>query len=92
MPGKKISDAEYYDKHGILGEITDEDVSISLDDDLREAILHKKRKRNLKNISIKMDPLFIVAIKKIATKKGIPYQTLLRQWIAEDIKDELKIA
>ncbi|GAH43447.1 unnamed protein product, partial [marine sediment metagenome] len=29
------------------------------------------------------------AIKKLATMKSIPYQTLVRHWLAEDIKNEL---
>ena len=48
------------------------------------------RKRNLKNITIKMDPLQIMAIKKLATMKSIPYQTLIRHWLAQDINEELE--
>jgi len=43
------------------------------------SILLGKRKRKLKNISIKVDPLQIQAIKKVATMKSIPYQILIRQ-------------
>jgi len=46
----------------------------------------------LRNITIKLDPLYLLSIKKVATKKGIPYQTLVRQWVAENIRKELKIA
>lgn len=89
---KKMSDEEYYDKRGILGEIVEGDVTLSLDDALREDILSGKRKRKLQNITIKLDPLYLLSIKKVATKKGIPYQTLVRQWMAEHIRKELKIA
>lgn len=89
---KKMTDEEYYDKRGILGEIVEGDVTLSLDDALREDILSGKRKRKLRNITIKLDPLYLVSIKKVATKKGIPYQTLVRQWMAEHIRKELKIA
>lgn len=89
---KRITDEEYYDKHGVLGEITDEDVALSLHDALRQDILTGKRRRKLRNITIKLDPLYLVSIKKVATKKGIPYQTLVRQWVAENIRKELKIA
>ena len=91
---KKITDEEYYDKPGVLGEIVDvdEDVSLSLYDALRKDILSGKRKRKLQNVSIKLDPLYLVSIKKVATQKGIPYQTLVRQWVAEKIRKELKIA
>ncbi len=89
---KRITDEEYYDKHGVLGAITDEEVTLSLNDALRQDILSGKRRRKLRNITIKLDPLYLVSIKKVATQKGIPYQTLVRQWVAENIRKELKIA
>ncbi|MBI5099017.1 MAG: hypothetical protein HZB30_07225 [Nitrospirae bacterium] len=89
---KKITDEEYYDKRGILSEIIEEDVAISLDEALRRDIVKGKRKRKLRNVTIKIDPLYLVSIKKVATQKGIPYQTLVRQWVAENIRKELKIA
>jgi predicted DNA binding CopG/RHH family protein len=84
--------ADYYDAHGVLNEILEEEVEFSLDDALRQEILTGKRRRKLKNFSVKIDPLQLQALKKIATSKGIPYQTLVRQWLVEKIKHELKIA
>ncbi len=89
---KRMTDEEYYDKHGVLGEIKDEEVALSLNDALKQDILTGKRRRKLRNITIKLDPLYLVSIKKVATQKGIPYQTLVRQWVAENIRRELKIA
>ena len=89
---KKICDAEYYDAHEILGEIVDEDIALSLDDALKESIRSGRRQRKLRNVTIKIDPLYLLSIKKVATLKGIPYQTLVRQWFAEKIRKELKIA
>ena len=89
---KKMTDEEYYDKKGVLGEIMDEDIEISLDDALAKDIVTGKRRRKLQNVTIKLDPLYLISIKKVATKKGIPYQTLVRQWVAEKIRKELKIA
>ena len=92
-PLKKQTDtAEYYDTHGVLKDIVDEDIDLSLNEALKKDILSGKRKRNLKNISIKIDPLYLQSIKKIATMKNIPYQTLVRQWLSEKIGQELKIA
>ena len=79
----------YYDERNILDEITDESVELILDEHLREEILSGKRKRKLKNITIKMDPLQVKAIKKLSTMKSIPYQTLIRSWLAEGIKSEM---
>ena len=89
---KELTDEEYYDTHGVLKDVADEDVDLSLEEALRKDILSGKRRRTLRNISIKIDPLYLQSIKKIATLKGIPYQTLLRQWLTENIKKELKIA
>lgn len=78
--------AEYYDKLDIMSEILDESIDLTLDSRLRKDILSGKRKRRLKNLTIKMDPIQIQAIRKIATIKSIPYQTLIRHWIAQEIK------
>lgn len=88
----KTSDRKYYDERGVLGEMVEKDIPISLDQSLRRDILSGKRKRRLRNVTIKMDPLYLVSVKKVATKKGIPYQTLVRQWVAEKVRKELKIA
>jgi|SRR3972149_7655609 len=89
---KDLTAEEYYDTHGILKDIVDEDIELSLDDVLRKSIITGGRKRKLRNISIKIDPLYLQSVKKIATIKGIPYQTLIRQWLIKEIKKELKIA
>ena len=87
----KLTDEEYYDSHGILKEILHEDIELSLEEGLRQDIMEGKRKRRLRNISIKIDPLYLQSIRKIATMKGIPYQTLVRQWLAEKVRKELKL-
>jgi predicted DNA binding CopG/RHH family protein len=79
----------HYDERNILDEITDESVDFILDEHLRDEILTGKRKRKLKNITIKIDPLQVKAIKKLSTMKSIPYQTLIRSWLAEGIKSEM---
>ncbi len=45
----------------------------------------------MKNISLKIDPLYLQSIKKIAIMKGIPYQTLIRQWLTEKIRKEILV-
>ena len=80
---------QYYENRDLLNEIIDAPVDVTLTDDLRHNILSGKRKRKLKNVTIKIDPLQIVAIKKLSTMKSIPYQTLIRHWLAESIKQEM---
>jgi hypothetical protein len=84
--------AEYYEHKDLIGELSDEPVTFSLDDQLHTDIISKRRKRKLQNMTIKMDPLQIIAVRKLATTKSIPYQTLIRHWITEEIKKELAIA
>lgn len=88
---KNSNIADYYDSHSILNEIVEESVNLSLDTELRNSILSGKRKGRLRNISIKIDPLQLQAIRKIATMKSIPYQTLIRFWLSENIKRELHL-
>jgi predicted DNA binding CopG/RHH family protein len=66
-------------------------VEFSLDEELRRQILEGRRTRRLQNISIKIDPAQIQALKKIAVMKSIPYQTLIRHWLSECIRRELRI-
>ena len=84
-------DAGYYERRGVLGELEDETVEFALDEELRRQILTGQRIRRLRNVSIKLDPAQIQALRKIATMKSIPYQTLIRQWLAEGIRRELKL-
>ena len=81
--------ARYYDDHGVLAELEDHPVEFALDEVLRRQILRGRRTRRLQNISIKLEPAQIQALRKIATLKSIPYQTLIRQWLAEGIRKEL---
>jgi len=82
---------DYYERVDILSELSEDPVEFILDDQLRQDILSKKRRRKLQNVTIKMDPLQVQAIRKLATTKSIPYQTLIRHWLSEEIKKELKL-
>jgi predicted DNA binding CopG/RHH family protein len=88
---KTIDWADYYDKRGILDELLEEPVDFSLDKEILRDILSKGRKRKLQNVTIKIDPLQLKAIRKLATLKSIPYQTLVRHWLSEQIKKELDL-
>lgn len=87
----KPSPAEYYDRHGVLGSVSEEDVQFALGEELRRQIPRGGRSRGLKNVTIKLDPAQVQALRKIATRRAIPYQTLIRQWLAEGIRRELDL-
>jgi hypothetical protein len=80
-----------YDRRGVLRGIEEHPVEFALDEELPRAILKGQRARRLKNLSIKLDAAQIHALRKIATMKAIPYQTLIRQWLAEGIRRELRL-
>ena len=80
--------ADYYDQVNILDELLEEPVEFSLGERLSRDILSK---RKLQNVTIKIDPLQVQAIRKLATTKSIPYQTLIRHWLSEEIKKELNL-
>ena len=84
--------AVYYDRRGVLGEIVQQPVDFALDEELRRQILRGERTRRLQNVSIKLDAAQIQALRKIATTKAIPWQTLIRQWLAEGIRKELHLS
>jgi hypothetical protein len=87
----KENPAAYYDRRGVLKELVETPVEFALDEELRRQILKGARARRLQNVSIKLDPVQIQALRKIATRRSIPYQTLIRQWLAEGIRRELRL-
>jgi hypothetical protein len=83
--------ADYYDRVNILDELLEEPAEFSLDEQLLRDILSQKRKRRLQNVTIKMDPLQVRTIRKLAVTKSIPYQTLVRHWLSDQIRKELNL-
>ena len=96
MPGRprRVQEGlpQYYDRRGALQEIDARPVECALDEELRRAILKGERARRLQDLSIKLDAAQIHALRKIATMKAIPYQTLIRQGLAEEIRQELRLS
>lgn len=84
--------ATYYDDHGVMDEIVEDDAPLSLSEELHDAVLAGKRRHNLQSVTLKLDPIQVQAIRKLATMKSMPYQTLIRTWLAEDLKKELHLA
>lgn len=61
---------------------------IVIDPDLRSRILQRAREKQL--ISLRLEKRQIEQAKRIAVKKAIPYQVLIRSWIEEGIQNELQ--
>lgn len=84
--------ATYYDRHDILKLIETDSQEFSLDEELRRDIVEGKRHRKLKNVSLRIDPALLNAARKIAATRAIPYQVLIREWLAQAIRRELKLS
>lgn len=41
------------------------------------------------SISLRLDPPMLEALKKLAQKRRIGYQTMMRMWVAERLQEEL---
>jgi len=84
--------AAFYDRRRVLHEMEEQSVAFALDEELRDRIKTRQRRRRLQNVTIKLDPVHITALRKIAAMKSIPYQTLIRSWLAEGIRRELRVS
>lgn len=50
-----------------------------------EVAISRPRK---KQISIRFDPDILAKVQKIATARGVPYQTLIQLWVAEKAAEQ----
>ena len=88
----EAEEARFWDVHRLKGYFEDAAEDVGLDTELREAILKGRRRRSMQPISIKLDPAYVQAIRRIATQKDVPYQVLIRQWLAEALRRELGLS
>jgi predicted DNA binding CopG/RHH family protein len=56
-----------------------------------EQISFPNLKPSLKTISLRLPEAMLETLKRIANKRDIPYQSLLKMFLAERLKDELKM-
>ncbi|EAX46487.1 hypothetical protein TcarDRAFT_0243 [Thermosinus carboxydivorans Nor1] len=76
-------EVEFWGSVNSLDYIDDtEEVHVTLDPEL-----HKK----MRPVTIRLKNTQIDALKAIAARKEIPYQTMVRSWIAEKLQEELGI-
>ncbi|WP_206811089.1 CopG family antitoxin [Paradesulfitobacterium ferrireducens] len=79
-------EALFWDEHDSTEFIEDfEPLEIELSKELEDEILSKRELK--KPVTLRLEPSQIDAVKKIAGQKGLPYQTLIRLWITEKIKN-----
>ena len=80
-------EARFWDTHDSI-EYLDEFKSVEIEvvPELEESILAKRELK--KPVTLRLDPAQIENVKRIASRKGLPYQTLIRMWITEAIQQE----
>ena len=59
-----------------------EPVAFTVDPELKAKI---KARSNLKRVTLRLNQDQVNAAKRIAVRKGLPYQTLMRMWIVNGI-------
>jgi len=74
-------EAKFWDNHS-LDEFNEE---LKLAEDVKFVKTRKKL------VSVRLDSQQIDLLKKMATEKSIGYLTLIRMWIMEKLKEEMKI-
>ena len=60
--------------------------------DFAAATKNPYAKRLKQSVTIRLERPTLAYFKDLSAELGIPYQTLVRQWVAEKIRKELKIA
>ena len=76
-----------HDMTDFTGDLKDLDEALALDPRLAARIRERMRKRL---VSIRLEEWQIERAKALAKTKGVPYQRLLRDWIARGIRGETR--
>ncbi|QGP93425.1 CopG antitoxin of type II toxin-antitoxin system [Neomoorella glycerini] len=56
--------------------------------DQLETVEVKAERPRKRQICIRLNPTYLSEIKKVALKKGIPYQTLIQMWLVEKLMEQ----
>lgn len=79
---------DYWSRRSFSDEVKDTeaiDAKIQLDPELARRIAERTKK---KMIALRLEQWQLQRTKAIAARRGIPYQHLLRYWIAQGLKQE----
>lgn len=73
------AESEFWDTHDSIDYM---DSSVEIDVEFIDARPRKSQ------ISLRLDPQTITQLKKVAERRGIGYQTLIRMWVLERLERE----
>ncbi|MAB77333.1 MAG: hypothetical protein CMO47_12850 [Verrucomicrobiales bacterium] len=63
--------------------------SHSLDARLMNASLHRQNVRESTTITLRFDPQMLSRIKRLARRRYLNYQSMIKQWLSERLEDEI---
>lgn len=79
--------AEFWETHNATDYLDElEEVKVEVSPELRRRVVERAELK--KPVTLRLEPSQVEVAKQIARKKSIPYQTLLRMWIAKAIERE----
>jgi predicted DNA binding CopG/RHH family protein len=61
-----------------------------LDPKLMNGSIHEAHVRESTTITLRFDPRMLSRIKRIARSRYLNYQSMMKQWLAERLEDEMK--
>jgi predicted DNA binding CopG/RHH family protein len=61
-----------------------------LDSKLMSNSIHEAHVRESTTITLRFDPRMLSRIKRIARSRYLNYQSMMKQWLAERLEDEMK--
>lgn len=61
-----------------------------LDPKLMAGSVHEAESRESTTITLRFDPRMLSRIKRIARSRFLNYQSMMKQWLAERLEDEMK--
>ena len=64
--------------------------SHELDSRLMSGSIHEPDSRESTTITLRFDPRMLSRIKRIARSRFLNYQSMMKQWLAERLEDELR--
>lgn len=86
IPVAWVGVAEFWDAQSIADYWEElEPAQVDTDTELQKRIVERNK---TKRVTLRLRLSQIEAVKEIAKKKDIPYQTLIRSWVAEAIRRE----
>jgi predicted DNA binding CopG/RHH family protein len=86
-PVKAWKDVPAFDSEEIEGKYW---ATHQLDARLMQASIHRADVRESTTITLRFDPRMLSRIKRVARRRYLNYQSMIKQWLSERMEQELK--